>query len=150
MKILDYLSHDRVIINLKKKNKKEVIEELVGCMIASGVEGEASEITKALMEREKTGSTGIGSGVAIPHAKTEQVKSLGVVYAFSPGGVEYDSVDGRPANFFFLIASPPAESAVQLRLLARISRLMGNRLLRNDLKGSDSPQKVIDVISRYD
>ncbi len=150
MKILDYLSQDRIIINLKKKNKKEVIEELVGCIIASGVEGEASEITKALMEREKTGSTGIGSGVAIPHAKTEQVKSLGVVYAFSPGGVEYDSVDGRPANFFFLVVSPPAESAVQLRLLARISRLMGNRLLRNDLKNSDSPQKVIDVISRYD
>lgn len=150
MKILDYLAEDKILIGLKKGGKKEVIEKLVSFMLGSGVDGDGAKIVSALVEREKTGSTGIGNGVAIPHAKTPAVDRIAVVYAQSPAGVDFDSVDEKPANHFFLVVSPPSESSVQLRLLARISRLMGNRLLRNELGEAGSPGKIISVIGKYD
>lgn len=150
MKILDYLDEDSLLLDLKKGSKKEVIEKLVSFMLNAGAEGDSGCIVKALLDRESTGSTGIGNGVAIPHAKTDSVDSLSVVYAYSNPGVDYDAVDGKPANFFFMVVSPPAEAPRQLRLLARISRLMGNRLLRGELKEADNPKEAIEAIRKYD
>ncbi len=150
MKILDYLDRDKVMLGLKPGGKKDVIETLVSFLMKTGASGDSGKIVKALLDREKTGSTGIGNGVAIPHSKTDAVDSVRVVYAYSPDGVDYDSVDCKPANFFFMVVSPPSEASVQLRLLARISRLMGNRMLRNELKGADTPEKAIEAIRRYD
>ena len=150
MKILDYLDEEKVILDLKKGEKKAVIERLVSFLMKCGGEGDSEKIVKALMDREKTGSTGIGNGVAIPHAKTDAVDSLRVAYAYSASGIEYDAVDGKSAHFFFMVVSPPSEASAQLRLLARISRLMGNRLLRNELKAADSAEKAIATIRKYD
>ncbi len=150
MKILDYLDEGCLLLNLKKGSKKEVIERLVSFMPDSGAEGANARIVKALLERESIGSTGIGNGVAIPHAKTDAVDSIRVVYAYSHEGIDYDAADGNSANFFFMVLSPPGEASGQLRLLARISRLMGNRLLRSELKEAGSPKEAIEVIRKYD
>lgn len=150
MKILDYLDEDKVCMKLKAGGKEKIIGQIVDFMIKKAVKGDAEKIKNALLEREKTGSTGIGNGVAIPHAKTEAAGQIAVVYAYSGDGVDFDSVDSRPANFFFTVVSPPAEAPVQLRLLARISRLMGNRVLRNELRSAESPGDVIDAIRKHD
>lgn len=150
MKILDYLGPEKVNLNLKKGDKENIIRQIASLMVKTAVSGDPEQITFALLEREKTGSTGIGNGVAIPHAKTEGAEDIGVVYAYSDEGVDFDSVDGKPANFFFSVVSPSSEASVQLRLLARISRLMGNRLLRNELKKAGTPGEAIDAIRKHD
>lgn len=150
MKILDFLDEDSLLLELKKGSKKDVIEQLVSFLLDSGGERDRDGIVKALLDRESIGSTGIGNGVAIPHAKTDAVDSLRVVYAYSEPGVDYEAVDGKPANFFFMVVSPTDEASAQLRLLARISRLMGNRLLRNELKEADNPKEAIEAIRKYD
>ncbi len=150
MKILDYLSRNMIIMDMKKKHKDEAIEDLVSFMMQMGVSGDRRRTVEALLEREKNGSTAIGNGVAIPHAKTDAVDSLGLVYAYSSEGVEFNSIDGKSSHFFFLVVSPPGEAPVQLRLLARISRLMGNRNLRNELETVDAPEKVMRIIEKYE
>ncbi len=150
MKILDYLKEDMIISGLEAGRKDDAIDKIVGAMIDAGMEGERKIIVKELLEREATGSTGIGNGVAIPHAKTDHVKQLCLAYARSKAGVDFEAVDGKPVNHFFLVVSPSRESSTQLMLLARISRLMGNRLLRNELEAAQTPGEVIDTIKKYD
>ncbi len=150
MKLLDYLNEKRVNLRLKKCAKRQAIECLVDVMLDSGVTGDRDEIIKALMEREETGSTGIGNGVAVPHAKTDDVDALAVVYGYSREGVDFDSVDKKPAHFFFLVLSPAGKANKQLRILARIARVMHNNVLRTELKNADTSEKVIKVINRYD
>jgi fructose-specific phosphotransferase system IIA component len=150
MRILDYLEEDKVFIDLKKEGKKKVIERIVSLLMKTGFSGDPDKAVNALMEREKTGSTGIGNGIAIPHAKTDAVDSVAVAYARSSAGVEFDAVDGKPVKHFFMVVSPSADAAVQLRLLARISRLMGNRLFRSELEKAKTPAGIICIIGKYD
>jgi mannitol/fructose-specific phosphotransferase system IIA component (Ntr-type) len=150
MKILDYLDEGKVVMGIKESGKKELIEKLVSVLLEGDVDGDKKKIENALLDREKTGSTGIGNEVAIPHAKTDDVSSVGLVYAYSFSGVEYDSVDGKPAKYFFLVVSPFSQASIQLMLLARISRLMGNRIMRNELSSARTAKETLEVIRKYE
>ena len=146
VKITDYMSKDLIALDLKSRNKEAVLEELSVLMSKSENIQDKNIIKKALMEREELGSTGIGKGIAIPHAKTDAAKKLTVAFGISREKIDFDSLDKEGVNIFFVFASPIEDSQIYLKVLARISRLIRNEGFRNKLLNCLTPEEVIKYI----
>ena len=138
MTLLEILSGDSIIVDLKGNTKEEILEELEGAVDESKIT-DRQKVLEAVLQREEIMSTGIGHGIAIPHGKSEFVKELGGVLGIKRDGVDFDSLDGRPTFIFFLLVSPMDVSGPHIKALARISRL---------LKGEEFRKRLIDVGSR--
>jgi mannitol/fructose-specific phosphotransferase system IIA component (Ntr-type) len=125
MKIIDFLSKKAITADLKSAKKDEVLREIVDMLIAAGDIDKANrtKVIDALMERVSLGSTAIGQGIAIPHAKTDAVSKLVGAFALSRKGVDFDSLDGEPVYIFFLLLAAQDSAGPHLKALARISRL---------------------------
>ena len=141
VKITDYMSEELISLNLKAKTKDEVLLELY-------ISNESNNIYKSLVEREKLGSTGIGKGVAIPHAKTEAAKELTIAFGISKEKIDFKSMDNEGVNIFFVFASPNKDSQIYLKVLARISRLIREESFRQGLLECKSASEVIEYISK--
>ena len=147
IRITDYISEDLVSLDLKAKNRDEVLVELSKLLEKSeNIESENNDVYKALIDREKLGSTGIGKGVAIPHVKTESAKKLTVAFGISRKGIDFKSLDDENVNLFFVFASPNRDSQIYLKVLARISRLIREEEFRTRLYNCSSPKEVISCI----
>lgn len=148
VKITDYMSEELISLNLKSKNKEEVLVELSELMSKSKNVADRSAIYKALVEREKLGSTGIGKGVAIPHAKTDAVSGLTIAFGISKDKIDFKSLDGEEVNIFFVFASPFKDSQIYLKVLARISRLIREESFRTKLLNCKTQREVLECIDR--
>lgn len=149
VKITDYMSEDLISLKLKSKNKDDVLMELADLIAVSpDVHNEENVIYKALIEREKLGSTGIGKGVAIPHAKTDAADRLTIAFGISKDKIDFKSLDNESVNIFFVFASPMKNSQVYLKVLARISRLIREEEFRNELLACKTPAEVIECINK--
>ncbi|WP_022819929.1 PTS sugar transporter subunit IIA [Fusobacterium russii] len=147
IKITDYISEDLVSLDLKARNRDEVLVELSKLLEKSeNIESNNNDVYKALIDREKLGSTGIGKGVAIPHAKTESAKKLTVAFGISKKGIDFKSLDDENVNLFFVFASPNKDSQIYLKVLARISRLIREEEFRTRLYNCTSSREVIECI----
>lgn len=146
VKITDYMSKDLINLELKGKTKSEILEELSKLIAKSPNIHNKDVVKKALMEREALGSTGIGKGIAIPHAKTDIAEKLTVAFGISKNKVDFDSLDNEGVNIFFVFASPMKDSQVYLKVLARISRLIRDENFRNKLLNCKVPEDVIRYI----
>jgi len=152
MQIMDFLSKKAIVLDLKSVKKEEVIKELVDALITAG-EIEKRHKTKlidALMARESLGSTAIGQGIAIPHAKCDCVENLLGAFGLSRKGVDFDSLDGEPAHIFFLLVAPQDSAGPHLKALARISRLLKDKYFRDSLRSSGDEKSVIKIITEED
>lgn len=154
MKIIDFLSKDAVKISLDSTAKKQVLEELVDQLVkARKIKKDINirgRIVKSLIERERAGSTGIGQGIAIPHAKSDKIKNVIIAFGNSMNGVEFNSLDGEPAYVIFLMIAPRKSSGLHLKVLAKISRLLKDKFFRLELKDAKTPEDVIKIIERED
>ena len=149
MKILDVLRKEAIVLDLKAREKKGVIEELVAPL--AEISGVASgDLVKVLMERERLGSTGIGGGIGIPHGKLKGLESLIVGFGLSRKGVDFESMDGRPTHIFFLLVTPENSIDVHLKLLSQISRILKNDLLKQRLRNAQTSDDVLDIIREED
>ncbi|WP_127836907.1 PTS sugar transporter subunit IIA [Clostridium prolinivorans] len=126
----EMFSKERVNFNLKGSNKDEVLNELIDILVADGKVTDKEKFKDAVLKREEEFSTGIGMGIAIPHGKSSAVKEASIVFGRSNKGIDYDSMDGKPAHLFFLIAVPEESSDLHLRALSEISR----KLMHNDVR----------------
>ncbi len=152
MKILDFLNDKAVSADIKREDKKGVIEELTDLLISSGeLKSKArGDILKVLLNREALGSTGIGQGVAIPHGKSEHVKELVAAIGISKKGINFDSLDGEPAHIFFLLLAPMESSGPHLKALARISKILKDKYFRDSLKASGDEKTLLKIIKEED
>jgi PTS system nitrogen regulatory IIA component len=150
MKITDILSKDCILDDLKSKSKKDVIVEMVGIMKSLKKIDDSDQVVKVLMEREALGSTGIGYGVAIPHAKLEETQALVAMFGRSKQGVEFDSLDGVPVKLFFLLLTPKDSTGQHLKSLARISSLLKDKLFRQELLEADGADNLYKILERED
>jgi fructose-specific phosphotransferase system IIA component len=132
--------------------KEDVIKELVDALIAAGAieKRERTKLCEALMSRESLGSTAIGQGIAIPHAKCDCVDKLVAAFGLSKKGVDFDSLDGEPAYIFFLLVAPQDSAGPHLKALARISRLLKDRYFREGLRHAQSKETIISIIGQED
>ncbi len=148
VKITDHLSKDLICLDLKSSSKDEVLKELSSLIGKSESITDETQTYKALNEREKLGSTGIGKNVAIPHAKTDSAERLTIAFGVSRKGIDFESLDGENVNIFFVFASPLRDSQIYLKVLARISRLIRNEEFRNRLLSVKTPEEIIECIDR--
>jgi nitrogen PTS system EIIA component len=152
MKILDFLSEDAILIDIKSSKKEDVIKELVDLLFSSGniEKCDRAKLISALMERESLGSTAIGQGIAIPHAKSDCIPKLVGAFGLSRKGVDFDSLDGEPVYIFFLLVAPQDSAGPHLKALARISRLFKDKYFRENLRACTDDKSIIKVISQED
>jgi PTS system nitrogen regulatory IIA component len=138
--LTELLSPEQVVIPLTARDKAGIIAELTHHLVDhSG--GAFSEVLGAVGEREAVLSTGIGFGVAIPHARSAAVRELSVVCGVSRVPVPYDSIDGEPVRLFFLIVGPENSAGQHVKLLSRIARLVRRENLRQQLCDAGSPEE---------
>ncbi|MBI5550107.1 MAG: PTS sugar transporter subunit IIA [Desulfobacterales bacterium] len=149
MKILDVLSKETICLDLKATDKKGVLDEMAA-PVARLTGAAPQALVKVLMERERLGSTGIGGGIGIPHGKLKNLASLILGFGLSRRGVDFDSLDGRPAHLFFLMLTPENSAGLHLRLLARLSRLLKNDEFKSQLMRAKSPEEIIEIIQEKD
>ena len=133
MRITDLLQENGIALNGRAADKREAIDRMVALMDATGKLSDVERYKQAVLAREEEGSTGIGEGVAIPHAKTDAVKAPGLDAMVVKDGVDYDCLDGEPAYLIFLIAAPDTKENVHLDVLARLSVLLMDEDFRNKL-----------------
>ena len=150
LKIMDFLSPGAVLPELTAVTKRAVLEELVGVLAKEGKVKDAKITVDVLMERENLGSTGIGQGIAIPHAKTDQAGQVTAAFGLSRRGVQFDALDGDPVNIFFLLVAPPDAAALHLKALARISRLLKDKFFRQALRETKTPVEILKLIKDED
>lgn len=144
--ITELLSEEVVETNLQATDRGDVFDELVGMLVERNKLGDAEVALNALREREDILSTGIGNGLAIPHAKVDILDNFIAAFARVPDGVDFKSLDGKPAHLIFLLLSPQGEAGRHVRILARISRILKNARLRPRLMEADTASEILDLI----
>ncbi len=150
LKILDFLHPQAIISDLVATTKREALQELAALLQRDGKVKDTKATVDVLMEREKLGSTGIGQGIAIPHAKTDQASTVVAAFGRSRKGVQFDALDGEPVNIIFLLVAPPDAAAMHLKALARISRLLKDKFFRQSLREAKEASEILKLIRQED
>ncbi len=150
MMVSDVLTKEFIMPNLASVEKRELLDEMSGNVseLVGGLDREG--LLEVLLEREKLGSTGIGYGVAIPHARIKGVERVIVSMGMSKQGVDFQSMDNKPVHIFFLIIAPEQSSAVHLKVLSGISRLLKDAAFRNKLMKAESRDDIYNTIVEED
>ena len=148
MKISDLLIKDRINLDVKSTDKVNIIKELARLHEKTGVLNDYDGYVKALMAREEQSSTGIGEGIAIPHAKTEFVKKPALAMGRKPEGIDYDSLDGEPATLFFMIAAPDGANNTHIETLAKLSQLLLDDDFKEALENAATSDEIIEIINK--
>jgi len=146
MKLTDILVRDACLVDIRGRTKPEVLRELSEALVAAVPGLDRAELYAMLVEREKLGTTAMGDGIAIPHARIESLDRVLAVFGLSRGGVDFDSLDGRPTHLFFLLVAPGREGSAHLLLLARLSRLLGVEDFRARLREVGSTDELFRAI----
>ena len=142
MKITDLLRKDIMILDLQATEKEAAIDEMIESLNRSGILTDVAEFKDAILKREAQTSTGLGDGIAMPHAKNKAVKEPTVLFAKSKKGVEYESLDGQLAYLFFMIAVPEGGNNTHLETLAALSRQLIEKEFVDQLKDATTPEEV--------
>lgn len=148
MKIEDLLSPDLMIMDLKATTQEEAIKEMADLEVKQDVVNNEDEFIKSIWAREKESTTGIGDGIAMPHARNKYINRAAVLFAKSPKGIDYNSIDGQPVHLFFMITAPAGADNTHLQALAKLSSLLINPDVVNALKAATKPEEVIDIFKK--
>ena len=143
MKITELLKRDTVIMNLTASNKEAVIDELVEKLNGANRLNSKAEFKEAILKRESQSTTGIGEGIAIPHAKTKAVKQPAICFGRSVSGINYESLDGQPAHLFFMIAASEGANHTHLETLSRLSTLLMDEGFRKQLLETKDEEELL-------
>jgi len=123
MKIAEFLREDLILPELRSTDKASVLREICEVIAGANPNLSAVRLTDVLLEREKLGSTGVGDGIAIPHGKLAGLQGLLAAFGRSHAGIDFQAIDGKPTQLFFVLFAPENSAGIHLKALARISRL---------------------------
>jgi PTS system fructose-specific IIC component len=146
MRISDLLKKESIELGVKVTGKEEAIDKLVGLMEAGGRLKDKAGYKEGILKREALGSTAVGDGIAIPHAKVDAVKEPGLSAMVVPQGVDYEAFDGSLSHLFFMIAAPDGEADVHLEALSRLSTLLMDPDFKSDLTNARSKEEFLQLI----
>lgn len=146
MKITDILGKQAIKLGMEATDKEGALKELVEVLAKVKDIGDKKALVKGLIERENLGSTGIGQGIAIPHAKTDRIAELIAVLGISRKGVDFDALDGEPVFIFFLLAAPKDSAGPHLKALAKISRLLRDNYFCELLKRAKDASEIYEIM----
>lgn len=147
MQINDLLRKDLMILDLQATEKEAVIDEMIARLAEKDVISDVVTYKEGIMKREAQTSTGLGDGIAMPHSKNSAVKNPAVLFAKSTNGVDYESLDGQPTHFLFMIAAPEGGNDLHLQVLASLSRKLVNPEVLEHLRQAETPEDVQAVFA---
>ena len=150
MKIMDFLTKNRIVSSLQATTKEQVLAELVERLALEYPRLDKHGLIKTLIERENLGSTGIGGGIAIPHGKFDGLNEIVASFGRSEVGVDFNAMDERPAYLFFLLVAPKNSAGEHLKALAKISRLFKDPLFKDSLRQAQSTDDIYQLIEEFD
>ena len=150
MKLCDYLPASHIKYDLTGTTKIEIIEELLGLMKDLNLINQYETALNDILDREGYLSTGLENGLAIPHAKTETINNLSIVFGLKKEGVPFESLDGKPAEFIFLVLSPKDTSGPHIQALALITRNLKNASNREKIKKSKSAIDIEAIFQNFE
>ena len=139
----DLLSPERVKVPLASHSKDAVLRELVELAMPAAGPAALEHMVQAVLAREKLLSTGIGSGIAIPHGRTNATAEIVLAAGVAPTPIDFDALDGRPVSLFFLLVGPENAAGAHVRALGRISRILRNESVREDLAHATSSESFM-------
>ena len=149
MKINQLLNSENILLNLKCSNKEEVIKQMAKSLedteVISSLEGFIIDINK----REEEYSTGIGNGFAIPHAKSKYANKASIAFAKTEELIEYNSLDDKPVNVFFMLAVPKDGNQEHLKIISTLARKLMNKEVRNNIKRVTSKEELINILDDF-
>jgi len=146
IKLSRFLEEDILEFNLEAKDKDNAIEELVALASKSKLVKDSNELLKAVQEREELVTTGVGYGVAFPHAKTRSVRGIIIAFGKSREGIDFKAMDKKPVYLFFLIAAPEDAIGAHLNVMAELSFLMKSEENRQKLIEARNFDEILDVL----
>lgn len=150
MRVTELLERNTILLSISGTSKEDVINNLVNTLDKAGKLNNRNEYKAAILKREEQSTTGIGNGIAIPHAKTKAVKEAAIAFGKSETGIEYDSLDGQPAHLFFMIAAPEGANNTHLEALSRLSSILMNEEARKKLMEAENENEVLSIFDSYD
>jgi mannitol/fructose-specific phosphotransferase system IIA component (Ntr-type) len=150
MQISELLRQEHIKVNLESKDKESAIAEVLELLVASGDVTDRDGAYRALLEREAKGTTGIGGGVAVPHAKHASITHLCLALGLSSGGVEFDAIDGQPARIIFLLLAEPNNPGPHVQALAQVARFCQTPGFCGRLRDCRSQKEVLDLVLEID
>jgi len=152
MKLGEIIPEGGILDDLKSVQKEDVIKEMVAALVKAGriEEATSKKVIKALMDREELGSTGIGAGVAVPHAKHDSITDLVGAFGRSKKGINFDALDGEPVHVLFLLLSSKSASGAHLEALAYISRLVRDEKIVKFLRDAKDVASIREILTEAD
>jgi len=150
IKLPDLLKEKYIELDLKEKEKTKLIAELVDIIAKPSRIKNGKTLFKAILEREKLGSTAIGNGIAVPHAKIKGIKKPLLILGRSFEGVDFNSLDGEKTYLFFMLISPQEEVGLHLKILAKISHLVKDKFIIERLKKVKDKHEIFQIISGFE
>jgi len=145
MKISDILSPDVIEVNLDVKDKEDSLNKIIALAAKSGKILDIDKVTNTILEREKLVSTGVGKGFAIPHGKTDAISDIIAAFVITRDSIDFDSIDGEPVRFIFLLVGKETLLNTHIKLLSRISRLMNKDEFRTKLLEARTKEEVLKI-----
>ncbi|BDR61073.1 PTS fructose transporter subunit IIABC [Lactobacillus xylocopicola] len=145
MKIRDILAPESMIMSLQATDKEEAIKEMAALEVKTGIVNDEEEFIKSIWARENESTTGIGDGIAMPHARNKAINKARVLFAKSAKGIDYNALDGQPVYLFFMITAPDGADNTHLQALAKLSGLLIDPELVKALKQAQTPEEVIQL-----
>jgi len=143
MRLKSYVHPECFIHDLAAKTREEALREIVRVVAGKGIIRDPAAVLESLLERERIQSTAVGSGIAIPHCFTDEIADLAIVVARAPGGIAFDSFDGRPTHVVFLLMGNRQEHGLHLKALARIARLIKSTTFIDRVIAADSVDAMV-------
>jgi len=149
MKLSDLFTEQSIKIDVAPAAKEALLEAILRDLDSKDLVTEFDDVLRDVIDREKVMSTGIGNGVAIPHAYTNGVEHLVAGFYRTTAGVDFASLDGKEVDLFFIILGPKASRRNHIKVLAKISRLLNHEDFRTSLREATSVAEVLEVFKRY-
>ncbi|MCO6465755.1 MAG: PTS sugar transporter subunit IIA [Bradyrhizobiaceae bacterium] len=150
MKITDILAPSCIILGMQAESKDQVLKKLVDAIATTGAVQDSTELLRVITEREKLMSTGIGHGVALPHGKSNVVGKSIAALATLQTPVDFDALDDAPVSIVLMLVGTEGNVGVHLRLLSRISRMVGSESFRNQLSSAPTVEAVLALFASYE
>lgn len=147
MNLMDVFKPGYIKVPLEKNTKSSVIKELVGILNKHQGINKPEEIIRAVFDREKIMTTGVGNGVAIPHCKHKDSHNFAIAMGVHPKGIDFDSIDKQPAQIIFLLIGPEDQPGTHIKLLSRISRIISREEVREKVLACKTPAELFDLLN---
>jgi PTS system nitrogen regulatory IIA component len=148
VKLVDVIVAQASVLDMRARTKKEALRELAEAVSAAVPELETNQLIETLMEREKLGTTAMGDGIAIPHARLDHIDRIMVSFGKSRAGVDFESVDGELTRLFFLLIAPKKEGSAHLLALARLSRVLSHEEFRQRLLEIEDVDELLRALEQ--